>query len=120
MVWGFSGAGLGPFVPVKGTLNESAYQEILDNSMLPTLCEQFGDGPFLYQHDCVPVHKARSIKTWIHLCTVFYFISLFVRDHAQQTLDTRQRCSVPYCSILTNFHLTAETESQAFSSNFSV
>ena len=29
MVWGcFSGAGLGPLVPVKGTLNVSAYQEI--------------------------------------------------------------------------------------------
>ena len=38
---------------------------ILDNSMLPTLWEQFGDGPFLFQHDCAPVHKARSIKTWM-------------------------------------------------------
>ena len=38
MVWGcFSLAGLGPLVPVKGTLNASAYQEILDNFMIPTL-----------------------------------------------------------------------------------
>ena len=59
-----SGDGLGPLVPVKGTLNASAHQEMLDNSMLPTLWEQFGDGPFLFQHDCAPVHKARSIKTW--------------------------------------------------------
>uniref|UniRef100_A0A667WHW0 Tc1-like transposase DDE domain-containing protein n=1 Tax=Myripristis murdjan TaxID=586833 RepID=A0A667WHW0_9TELE len=22
-------------------------------------------GPFLFQHDCAPVHKARSIKTWM-------------------------------------------------------
>ncbi|CAI9588356.1 unnamed protein product, partial [Staurois parvus] len=33
-------------VPVKGTLKVSAYQDILDNFMLPTLWEQFGDGPF--------------------------------------------------------------------------
>jgi len=59
----FSGAGLGPLVPVKGTLNASAYQEILDNFMLPTLWKQFRDGPFLFQHDCATVHKARSIKT---------------------------------------------------------
>ncbi|KAK3539188.1 hypothetical protein QTP86_028805 [Hemibagrus guttatus] len=25
----------------------------------------FGDGHFLFQHDCTPVHKARSIKTWM-------------------------------------------------------
>ena len=65
MVWGcFSGARLGPLVPVKGTLNTSAYQEMLDNSTLPTLWEQFRDGLFLFQHDCAPVHKARSWLDW--------------------------------------------------------
>ncbi|KAK3551068.1 hypothetical protein QTP70_011482 [Hemibagrus guttatus] len=33
--------------------------------MLPTLWVLFGDDPFLFQHDCTPVHKARSIKTWM-------------------------------------------------------
>ena len=39
MVWGcFSGAGRGPLVPkVKGTLNASAFQEMLDNSLLTTI-----------------------------------------------------------------------------------
>ncbi|KAK3532034.1 hypothetical protein QTP86_003478 [Hemibagrus guttatus] len=53
------GVGLVPLVPVKGTLNASAFQDILENFMLPTLWEQFGDDPFLFQHDCAPVHKAR-------------------------------------------------------------
>ena len=66
MVWAcFSGAGLGPLVPVKETLNASAYQEILDSFMLPTLWKQLGDGPFLFQHDCTPEYKPRSIKTWM-------------------------------------------------------
>jgi len=41
----FSGVGLGPLVPVKGILNASSYQVILDNSMLPTVWKQFGEGP---------------------------------------------------------------------------
>ena len=57
------GVELDHLVPVKGTLKASAYQGILDNFMLPTLWEQFGDGPFLFKHDCSPVYKARSIKT---------------------------------------------------------
>ena len=62
MVWGcFSGFGLGPLSPVKGNLNGSAHQYILDNAMLPTMWQEFGEGPFLYQHDCAPVHKARTI-----------------------------------------------------------
>ena len=43
-------------VPVKETLKVSAYQDILDNFMFPTF-------PFLFQHDCAPVYKARFIKT---------------------------------------------------------
>ncbi|KAI4883035.1 hypothetical protein NFI96_008220 [Prochilodus magdalenae] len=30
----------------------------------PNFVEQFGDGPFLFQHDRTPVHRASSIKTW--------------------------------------------------------
>ncbi|KAI4888963.1 hypothetical protein NFI96_007974 [Prochilodus magdalenae] len=33
--------------------------------MLLTLWGQFGDGPFLLQHDRTPVHRASSIKTWM-------------------------------------------------------
>ncbi|KAK3562750.1 hypothetical protein QTP86_006967 [Hemibagrus guttatus] len=67
--------GLGPLALVKGTLNASAYQDILDNFMLPTLWEQFGDDPFLFQHDCTPVTKARSDKNFYLECIIFLLLS---------------------------------------------
>ena len=55
---------IGPLAPVKGNLNTRVYNDILDYSLLPTLWQQFGEGPFLFQHDNAPVHKARSIQKW--------------------------------------------------------
>ena len=65
MVWGcFSGFGLGLLVSVQSNVNATAYEDILDNYMPPTLWQHFGEGHFLFLHDCVLVHKVSSKKTW--------------------------------------------------------
>ena len=63
MVWVFiSWFRLGPLVLVKVSHNATAHNDILHDSVLPTLWQQFVKGPFLFQYDNAPVHKSRYIQ----------------------------------------------------------
>lgn len=56
-VWACFSVGFGPLVPMKEILIASAYRDILDKFMLPTIWEQLGDDPFLLQHDYISFKK---------------------------------------------------------------
>ncbi|XP_058267614.1 uncharacterized protein arl15b isoform X2 [Hemibagrus wyckioides] len=59
------GFDLSPLVPVKKELLMLQLHTKTFWTISCSLWEQFGDDPFLFQHDCTPVTKARSIKTWM-------------------------------------------------------
>ena len=64
MVWSyFSRFALELLVLVNGNVNSEDYVNILDNTMHLTMWQQFGIGPFLYQHDNAPVYKAKVIAS---------------------------------------------------------
>ena len=65
VVWGcFSWFRLGTLAPVKGNINATAYNDILDDSVFPTLWPQLWKGLTCFRHENAPVHKARSIQKW--------------------------------------------------------
>uniref|UniRef100_A0A8C8I487 Transposase n=1 Tax=Oncorhynchus tshawytscha TaxID=74940 RepID=A0A8C8I487_ONCTS len=67
-VWGcFSAKGVGSLsiLSRNTAMNKEWYQHILQEQLLPTIQEQFGDEQCLFQHDGAPCHKAKMITKWL-------------------------------------------------------
>ena len=59
--------GVGELVVVNGNINHQVYINVLDENLLQSMENTFGDRhtPFIFQHDNAPVHKARNGERWL-------------------------------------------------------
>lgn len=65
MVWGcMSAKGMGTLTFVDGIINAQEYQDILQNSLLPSITKLYPNGNYVFQQDGAPCHMAKSTKKW--------------------------------------------------------
>jgi hypothetical protein len=57
-----SAQGLGPLIKIDGSFDSERYLEILDNTVLPYIEDEFEDGNILYYEDNSPIHRSRVLR----------------------------------------------------------
>ena len=64
----FSSRGIGSlsFLPKNMAMNKEWYQKVLQEHLLPTIQEHFGEDTCIFQHDGAPCHKAKAIAKWLN------------------------------------------------------
>ncbi|GFU83615.1 transposable element Tcb1 transposase [Trichonephila clavipes] len=66
MVWGcMSSHGVGRLDIVSGTVKAMDYIEILQNKLLPTARDLFGNQSGIFQDDNAPCHRAKVVQKWL-------------------------------------------------------
>jgi transposase len=64
MFWGcFTWNGLGPIVPIEGSVTGQSYAKIINKYVVPTLHKYFPDGGGIFQEDNAPPHRSKVAKT---------------------------------------------------------
>lgn len=62
MVWScFSYSGIGPLVPIEGTMNAPKYRNVITQHLVPQIATWFGNGRCVFQQDNAPCHKAVQV-----------------------------------------------------------
>ncbi len=56
--------GTGPLVRIEGRFDAEKYIEILDETVLPFVEDNFPDGDFYYYQDNSPTHRANIVRQW--------------------------------------------------------
>ncbi|GFT21212.1 transposable element Tcb1 transposase [Trichonephila clavipes] len=65
MVWGcMSSHGVGRLHIVSGTVKAMDYIKILQNKLLPTAKDLFGNQSWIFQDDKAPCHHAKVVQKW--------------------------------------------------------
>ncbi|GFT19060.1 transposable element Tcb1 transposase [Trichonephila clavipes] len=71
MVWGcMSSHGVGRLHIVRGTVKAIDYIEILQNKLLSTARDLFGNQSWIFQDDNAPCHRAKVVQKWLKDHTV--------------------------------------------------
>ena len=73
MIWGaMSSEGVGKLCFLKSKVTATVYPNVLEDFMIPSAEDLYGDADFIFQQDLAPAHTARSTKTWFdaHAITV--------------------------------------------------
>ncbi|GFX11330.1 transposable element Tcb1 transposase [Trichonephila clavipes] len=70
-VWGcLSSHGVGRLHIISGTVKAMDYIEILQNKLLPTARDLFGNQSWIFQDDNAPCHRAKVVQKWLKDHTV--------------------------------------------------